>query len=194
MLGDLFFNNEENEDDNWEIVRRREHLKINHYFENVVLNYSLTGNKTTRIFMFLFYDVYIIIFLHYFIILSIDVYNSMFIIVFLYRFIIDFKSHFRVERNTFEHLIQTFGAALLEDDNSPKLPPAKQLAIALWFFGNQEVYRLIIKIFYFILKFQKVISGFKWIQKSQFILIYFRLLDSNVTASFDDVWVCFSLN
>ncbi|XP_039307618.1 putative nuclease HARBI1 isoform X2 [Solenopsis invicta] len=56
-------------------------------------------------------------------------------------FIIDFKSHFRVERNTFKHLIQTFGFNLLENDDSPKLAPAKQLAIALWIFGNQEVYR-----------------------------------------------------
>ncbi|XP_032689885.1 putative nuclease HARBI1 [Odontomachus brunneus] len=62
------------------------------------------------------------------------------IIVPLYS-LTDFKSHFRIERNTFEHLIQTFGAALLENDDSPKLPPAKQFAIALWFFGNQEAYR-----------------------------------------------------
>ncbi|XP_018394875.1 PREDICTED: putative nuclease HARBI1 [Cyphomyrmex costatus] len=54
----------------------------------------------------------------------------------------NFKSHFRIERNTFEQLIQTFGLALLiENDDSPQLPPAKQLAIALWIFGNQEVYR-----------------------------------------------------
>lgn len=69
--------------------------------------------------------------------------------VFLYYFIIDFKSHFRIERNTFEQCIQIFGQALLENDNSPKLPPSKQFAIALWIFGNQEVYRLVIKAFDF---------------------------------------------
>jgi len=40
-------------------------------------------------------------------------------------------------------LIQSFGFELLENNDSPKLPPAKQLAIALWIFGNQEVYRLV---------------------------------------------------
>ncbi|XP_024884070.1 putative nuclease HARBI1 [Temnothorax curvispinosus] len=99
LIWDIIFNDDEenNEDNNdWEIVHLREqHLKINNFFENVVLFYSLT----------------------------------------------DFKSHFRVQKNTFEQLIQTFGLALWDNDDSPKLPPAKQLAIALWIFGNQEVYR-----------------------------------------------------
>lgn len=51
-----------------------------------------------------------------------------------------------MDRNTFELCMQIFGQALLENDNSPKLPPHKQFAIALWIFGNQEVYRLIISI------------------------------------------------
>jgi len=63
----------------------------------------------------------------------------------VYYFIIDFKSHFRIERHTFEQCMQSFGRAFLENHNSPKLPPNKQFAIALWFFGNQEVYRLVIK-------------------------------------------------
>jgi len=45
--------------------------------------------------------------------------------------------------------MQSFGQAFLENHNSPKLPPDKQFAIALWFFGNQEVYRLVIKTFNF---------------------------------------------
>jgi len=48
--------------------------------------------------------------------------------------------------------MQNFGRAFLENHNSPKLPPNKRFAIALWFFDNQEVYRLVIKTFnYFVL-------------------------------------------
>ena len=42
-----YFNNDEN-NNNWEIAHKRErHLKINNFFENVVLFYSLTGNDIT---------------------------------------------------------------------------------------------------------------------------------------------------
>jgi len=45
LLWDVFFNNDENNYNDWEIVRPREpHLKINNFFENIVLHYSLTGN------------------------------------------------------------------------------------------------------------------------------------------------------
>lgn len=70
-------------------------------------------------------------------------YNSA---IFVYSFMLDFKSHFRVQRDTFEQLAQTIGPALIERENAPNMPPVKQIAIALWIFGNQEVYRLLIKI------------------------------------------------
>ncbi|XP_071582365.1 putative nuclease HARBI1, partial [Temnothorax nylanderi] len=60
---------------------------------------------------------------------------------YVYSFLIDFKSHFRITRETFELLIQHIGPSLLQRDNCPKILPAKQIAIALWIFGNQEVYR-----------------------------------------------------
>ncbi|XP_066596306.1 uncharacterized protein [Prorops nasuta] len=52
----------------------------------------------------------------------------------------DFKSHFRVNRETFEILIATIGPNLVER-GSFRISVAKQIAIALWIFGNQEVYR-----------------------------------------------------
>lgn len=54
LLWDIFFNNDEDDND-FEIVHLREpHLKINNYFENVVLYYSLTGNdKAVSIYYFL---------------------------------------------------------------------------------------------------------------------------------------------
>ncbi|XP_067204184.1 putative nuclease HARBI1 isoform X1 [Linepithema humile] len=129
LFWNIFFNNNEENNNDWEIAHRRErHLKINNFFENVALVYSLTGNHKTILTYYLFFII-------------------SFIIVFLHYFIIDFKSHFRIDRNTFEYLIQTFGAALLENNpilkKCPKLSPSKQLAIAVWFFGNQEVYRSI---------------------------------------------------
>ncbi|XP_067208555.1 uncharacterized protein [Linepithema humile] len=135
LFWNIFFNNDEENNNDWEIAHRRErHLKINNFFENVALVYSLTGNNKTILTYYLFFII-------------------SFIIVFLHYFIIDFKSHFRINRNTFEYLIQTFGAALLENNpilkKCPKLSPSKQLAIAVWFFGNQEVYRFVIKTFDF---------------------------------------------
>ncbi|XP_066587646.1 putative nuclease HARBI1 [Prorops nasuta] len=53
----------------------------------------------------------------------------------------DFKSHFRLKRETFEILLQQIGGELLRKHHAPKVDPAKQLAITLWVFGNQEVYR-----------------------------------------------------
>jgi len=44
FLWNVIINNNENDDD-WQIYHVREpHLKINHYFENIVLQYSVTGN------------------------------------------------------------------------------------------------------------------------------------------------------
>ncbi|XP_032686637.1 uncharacterized protein LOC116851399 [Odontomachus brunneus] len=62
-------------------------------------------------------------------------------IVFSFYSLTDFKLHFRMQRNTFEMLIQILGPALLERENSPQLPPSKQIAIVLWILSNQEVYR-----------------------------------------------------
>lgn len=59
-------------------------------------------------------------------------------------FFLDFKSHFRITRQTFEVLIQHIGPYLLQNYNFPTILPEKQIAIALWILGNQEVYRLII--------------------------------------------------
>ncbi|XP_066582413.1 putative nuclease HARBI1 [Prorops nasuta] len=53
----------------------------------------------------------------------------------------DFKSHFRLSKFTFEALVQRIGPCLLRRANGPKVHPFKQLAIALWIFGNQEVFR-----------------------------------------------------
>jgi len=51
LVWNVFLNDEEN--DNWEIAPpRKEHLKINNFFENVLF-YSLTGNNTY------FYIIYI---------------------------------------------------------------------------------------------------------------------------------------
>ncbi|XP_018364042.1 PREDICTED: putative nuclease HARBI1 isoform X1 [Trachymyrmex cornetzi] len=55
----------------------------------------------------------------------------------------DFKSHFRVEKHTYEMLVQTLEQRLHREHSPEKMPPGKQIAIALWFFGNQEVYRSI---------------------------------------------------
>lgn len=64
-------------------------------------------------------------------------YYYMFIVFFL-----DFKSHFRIRRETFEVLVQHIGPYLLQQDNWPTVPSEKQIATALRIFGNQEVYRL----------------------------------------------------
>ncbi|XP_071651177.1 putative nuclease HARBI1 isoform X2 [Temnothorax longispinosus] len=96
LLWNVFFNNDEDNEANWQMHHVREpHLKISNYFENIVLFYSVT----------------------------------------------EFKSHFRINKNTFEQLTQDLGPSIIERDNSPNLPPHKQIAIALWIFGNQEVYR-----------------------------------------------------
>ena len=53
-----FFNNDEN-NNNWEIAHKRErHLKINNFFENVVLFYSLTGNDITDLLFIFLYITY----------------------------------------------------------------------------------------------------------------------------------------
>lgn len=53
----------------------------------------------------------------------------------------DCKTHFRVEKGTFEQLIQEFGPLLYTGRGSNKISPDKHIAISLWFFGNQKVYR-----------------------------------------------------
>lgn len=124
ILWNIFNNNEENENV-LQIRRIREqHIRIRHFYENVVLNYSLTGKKYRHSFSFIYI-------LYYFVIL-----------LYVYSFLIDFKSHFRITRETFELLIQHIGPSLLQRNNYPKILPATQIAIALWIFGNQEVYRL----------------------------------------------------
>lgn len=54
---------------------------------------------------------------------------------------LDFKYHFRLEKETFEQLVQELGPALYSDQRPDKISPYKEIAIALWYFGNQEVYR-----------------------------------------------------
>jgi len=65
LIWNVFLNDEE--DDNWEIVPpREEHLKINNFFENVVLFYSLTGNNKSMYYLFfIFYDIYDCILFYY---------------------------------------------------------------------------------------------------------------------------------
>ncbi|XP_071577213.1 putative nuclease HARBI1 isoform X1 [Temnothorax nylanderi] len=53
----------------------------------------------------------------------------------------DFKSHFRLEKTTYERLVQTLGGRLHRDRGAEKMSPDKQIAITLWVLGNQEVYR-----------------------------------------------------
>jgi len=65
LIWNVFLNDEE--DDNWEIVPpREEHLKINNFFENVVLFYSLTGNNKSMYYLFFIsYDIYDCILFYY---------------------------------------------------------------------------------------------------------------------------------
>ncbi|XP_036150752.1 uncharacterized protein LOC118648537 isoform X3 [Monomorium pharaonis] len=53
----------------------------------------------------------------------------------------DFKSHFRLEKATYERLVQSLGGRLRRDRGAEKMSPDKQIAITLWILGNQEVYR-----------------------------------------------------
>lgn len=46
-----------------------------------------------------------------------------------------------MEKETFEQLVQTFGPLLYSGRGPNEIPPHKEIAITLWFFGNQEVYR-----------------------------------------------------
>lgn len=55
----------------------------------------------------------------------------------------DFKSHFRIEKHTYERLIQDLGPHLHHELGAAKMSPDKQIAITLWCLGNQEVYRLV---------------------------------------------------
>lgn len=56
LLRDVFFNNDENNYNDWEIAHLRvPHLKINNFFENVVLYYSLTGNDKAVSMYYLFF-------------------------------------------------------------------------------------------------------------------------------------------
>lgn len=53
ILWNIFFNNDEEDDYDWQIVRMREqHHRIYNYFENVVMFYSLTGNNTTMYYVY----------------------------------------------------------------------------------------------------------------------------------------------
>jgi len=65
LIWNVFLNDEE--DDNWEIVPpREEHLKINNFFENVVLFYSLTGNNKSMYYLFFIsYNIYDCILFYY---------------------------------------------------------------------------------------------------------------------------------
>lgn len=65
LLWDVFFNNDQDDyEDDWEIVHLREpHLKINNFFENIVLHYSLTGKNKAKFYLCIIY------FLHTFIII-----------------------------------------------------------------------------------------------------------------------------
>lgn len=54
LLWNILFNNDE-ENNDWEIALRREqHLKINNFFENVILFYSLTGNNKVMYYLFFY--------------------------------------------------------------------------------------------------------------------------------------------
>lgn len=53
----------------------------------------------------------------------------------------DFKSHFRLEKSTYERLVQALGARLNPELGAIKMSPYKQIAITLWCLDNQEVYR-----------------------------------------------------
>ncbi|KAF5306069.1 hypothetical protein FQA39_LY09047 [Lamprigera yunnana] len=57
----------------------------------------------------------------------------------------DFKCHFRVRKDTFEHLLHILGPSLKEQNASGvgrhTYPPEKQLLVALSMLANQEVYR-----------------------------------------------------
>ncbi|XP_032690663.1 uncharacterized protein LOC116853635 isoform X1 [Odontomachus brunneus] len=52
----------------------------------------------------------------------------------------DFKSHFRLEKHTYERLVQDLGPQLYRERGAVKMSPHKQVAITLWCLGNQEVY------------------------------------------------------
>lgn len=59
LLWDVFFNDDENNYNDWEIAHLREpHLKINNYFENVVLYYSLTGNNNYLCIIYFLHNIY----------------------------------------------------------------------------------------------------------------------------------------
>ncbi|XP_066600764.1 putative nuclease HARBI1 [Prorops nasuta] len=53
----------------------------------------------------------------------------------------DFKSHFLLSRSTFENIIQKFSPCIVSRAGCPQVCPDKQMAMSLWIFGNQEVYR-----------------------------------------------------
>ncbi|KAF5297280.1 hypothetical protein FQA39_LY12119 [Lamprigera yunnana] len=59
----------------------------------------------------------------------------------------DFRCHFRVWKDTFEHLLHILGPSLKEQNASGvgryTYPPEKQLLVTLSMLENQEVYRLI---------------------------------------------------
>nr|XP_012224230.1 PREDICTED: putative nuclease HARBI1 [Linepithema humile] len=94
-IWEAFFDNPSDDEYEYFPPERERHNRIPHYFENIVLTYSLT----------------------------------------------DFKSHFRVEKHTYERLVQDLGQRLYREQGVEKMSPGKQIAITLWFFGNQEVYR-----------------------------------------------------
>ncbi|XP_066589412.1 putative nuclease HARBI1 [Prorops nasuta] len=158
-------------------INRERHIRINNYFENIVLYYSLT----------------------------------------------DFKTHFRVTRETFEELLQNIGPLLLQRRH--QIQVEKQIAITLWLLGNQEVYRMSYK--YLNLKHQQCGRWFKqealdfshflyFLQRkliqcmlyeinyheglmcSIIIILYFRSVADRFGMSKDTVWnivfnVCFAL-
>lgn len=58
---------------------------------------------------------------------------------------LDFKSHFRVTRTTFNHLLNVLSAKIARDTpptgGHPFTHPRKQILFALWILGNPESYR-----------------------------------------------------
>jgi len=62
VLWNIIFNNNEENENMLQVRRIREqHIRISHFYENVILNYSLTGKKYKYSFSFI-YNIYIVLF------------------------------------------------------------------------------------------------------------------------------------
>ncbi|XP_051170456.1 uncharacterized protein LOC127287510 [Leptopilina boulardi] len=71
----------------------------------------------------------------------------------------EFQSHFRMSRATFEQLTRILAPDL--QGLHSVVPVAKKLSVALWYFGNQDVYRSISDRFD-LSKFRKLYSLAYW--------------------------------